>query len=162
MKTIITSGYCIISLVLTITLNAQVSVNSSGGETSGTGGSVYYSIGQVMYNTFSSTDHSVAEGIQQPYEISIITGVQYSDINLLITAFPNPVKHHLTLKIKDESWITTRTIVLLYDANGNNINQILVNANETSIDFTKNKPAVYFLKIVQNGKEVKIFKIVKN
>lgn len=56
-------------------LQAQTSVNATDGDVSGSGGSVSYSVGQVVYTTHTGTSGSVAEGVQQPYEISVVTGL---------------------------------------------------------------------------------------
>ncbi|MBP7102278.1 MAG: hypothetical protein KBA86_03430 [Bacteroidales bacterium] len=72
-------------------LQAQENINATGGNASGSGGTVSYSVGQVMYNTHIGTNGSVAEGVQQPYEISVVIGIEEAkDINLLLSAFPNP------------------------------------------------------------------------
>lgn len=47
------------------------SINSSGGDISGEGGSVSFSIGQVNYLSFSGDSGYITEGIQQPLKISI-------------------------------------------------------------------------------------------
>ncbi|MCP4553263.1 MAG: T9SS C-terminal target domain-containing protein, partial [Bacteroidetes bacterium] len=48
--------------------HGQTTANTSGGEASGSGGAVSYSVGQVVCQTYSGTNGSVAEGVQQPYE----------------------------------------------------------------------------------------------
>jgi len=55
-------------------LQAQESVNAAGGNASGSGGTVSYTVGQVVYTTKTGTNGSVAEGVQQAYEISDPTG----------------------------------------------------------------------------------------
>ena len=52
-------------------IKAQQGAVSAGGEATGAGGSVSYSIGQIDYITKSSSGHFILEGQQQPYEISI-------------------------------------------------------------------------------------------
>ena len=39
-------------------------------------------VGQVVYITSTGINGSVAQGVQQPYEISVITGVNETAINL--------------------------------------------------------------------------------
>ncbi len=53
-------------------LQAQTSVNATGGNASGSGGSASYSVGQVVYTTHTGTNGSVAQGVQQPFEISVV------------------------------------------------------------------------------------------
>ena len=84
-------------LALITGLNAQETIPASGGEASGSGGSVSYTIGQLVYSTITGTnDNSIAQGVQQPYEISIVSGIAEADeINLKILAYPNPVTDFL-------------------------------------------------------------------
>ncbi|MGD0341661.1 MAG: hypothetical protein ABSA76_08155, partial [Bacteroidales bacterium] len=58
-----------------IAIHAQSTITTSGGNASGSGGSASYTIGQVVYSTITGTNGSSAQGVQQPYEISIITGI---------------------------------------------------------------------------------------
>ena len=76
---------------------AQESANSSGGDASGKGGSVAYSVGQVVYTTNTGSKGTVAQGVQEPYEISIVLGIDNLTINLELTAYPNPTTSYLTL-----------------------------------------------------------------
>src|SRR5574344_478883 len=104
-------------------LQAQESINTTGGNASGSGGTVSYSVGQVMYNTHTGTNGSVAEGVQQPYEISVVIGIEEAkDINLLLSAFPNPTDDYLTLEI--QSIIQTQYFASLYDLNGKLLQKI--------------------------------------
>jgi hypothetical protein len=47
----------------------QESIKTTVSNATGSEGSASYSIGQVVYQTHTGTNGSVAEGIQQPYEI---------------------------------------------------------------------------------------------
>jgi len=70
-------------------LHAQESVNSAGGNTVGSGGSVSYSVGQVIYQTHTGISCSAAEGVQHPYEILVVTGIEEpKGINLTVTSYP--------------------------------------------------------------------------
>jgi hypothetical protein len=56
-------------------LKAQESINAAGGNTTGSGGSASYSVGQVVYTTNTGTNGSVAQGVQQAYEIPTETTI---------------------------------------------------------------------------------------
>jgi len=154
----------IIVLTLSIAgLQAQESLTSSGGEASGDGGTVSYTVGQVSYSTHTGNSGSVAEGVQQPYEISVVIGIEELGISLLITAYPNPVTDHLILKIADDTSIgKTPWIVSLYDIKGSVIKQLPIVSNETTIEMADLQSAIYFLKVFKEKKEIKSFKIIKN
>ncbi|MCK5079399.1 MAG: T9SS type A sorting domain-containing protein [Bacteroidales bacterium] len=146
-------------------LQAQEAVLAAGGDGSGSGGSISHSVGQVTYTTSTGTNgYSVAEGVQQPYEISVIIGVE-EDIGLKLEcqAYPNPAKDHLTLKIDASTSLSIQSMEYrLYDMQGNLLENKKLTGKETTISMEKLVPASYFLKITDNQKEMKIFKIIKN
>ncbi len=142
------------------TLQAQEVKPASGGDASGNGGSVSYSVGQVTYTTNTGTNGSVSQGVQQPYEISTVTGIEEAKgINLSCSAYPNPATDYLMLKI--ENYTIDKLFFQLYSTNGKLIENTKLTGSETKIDMSNLNTAVYFLKIIQNNKEVKIFKIIK-
>ncbi len=144
-------------------LQAQESLTSAGGEASGDGGTVSYTLGQVSYSTYTGTTGSITEGVQQPYEISVVNGIEELGISLQITAYPNPVTDHLFLKIADDTPVgTSRWTASLYDIKGSVIKQQIIVSHETTIDMTDLQSATYFLKVINDNKEVKTFKIIKN
>lgn len=72
-------------------LLSQNAIPATGGNASGSGGSVSYSVGQVTYLINTGTSGSVAQGVQQPYEISVVTGIEEaSGIELEFSVYPNP------------------------------------------------------------------------
>jgi hypothetical protein len=147
-------------------LQAQESVNTTGGEASGSGGSVSYTIGQVTYQTHTGTNGSVAEGVQQPYEISVITGIEEAkNINLSVIAYPNPTTDLLTLEVKDFNLSPEGFRDLhfqLYDMNGRLLQNQKISGSQTSIVMSNLVSATYFVKVIQDRREVKTFKIIKN
>ena len=142
-------------------LQAQESVNATGGNASGSGGSASYSVGQVVYTTNTGTSGSVAQGVQQAFEISVVTAIEEAKgINLSVTAYPNPTTDYLTLRI-DEFEISNLSFQL-YDMNGKLLQNEKITGNQTSIVMSNLVPATYFVKVIQGSKEVKTFKIIKN
>ena len=139
----------------------HASVNAAGGNATGTGGSASYSVGQVFYTTVSSTTTSVSEGVQQPFEISVFTGVKdIKAIDLYYAAYPNPTSGKLTLKI--DNFEPNSFTFQLRDVNGKILRNDKVTEKETVIDMSELKPAAYFLKVTNSKKEVKTFKIIKH
>lgn len=142
-------------------LQAQTSVNATGGDASGSGGSASYSVGQVVYTTNTGTNGSVAEGVQQPYEISVVTGLEEAKgINLSVMAYPNPTTDYLTLEVKD--FDLSNLHFQLYDMQGKLLQSEKITGSQTSIVMSNLVPATYFVKVIQENKEVKTFKIIKN
>jgi hypothetical protein len=144
-----------------IGLQAQESINATGGDASGSGGSASYSVGQVVYTTNTGTNGSVAQGVQQPYEIWVVTAIEEAKgINLLVTVYPNPATDYLTLRI-DELDISNLSYQL-YDIQGKLLRNEKITSNQTSIAMSNLMPATYFVKVVQGNKEIKTFRIIKN
>jgi hypothetical protein len=142
-------------------LQAQNTISASGGNASGSDDSVSYTIGQIIYTTYIGTNGSVAQGVEQPYEISVVTGIKEAkDISLVIIVYPNPAPDYVRLKIKNYDIQNLR--YQLYDNNGSLLQDNKVEGSETNIVMGNLVPANYFLKITDNNKVIKTFKIIKN
>ncbi len=149
----------LLSIGLTTGLRAQETIPVTGGEASG-GGSVSYTAGQIIYTTNTGTSGSVSQGIQQPFEISVVTEVADTKrINLSVSAFPNPVTDFVTVSIKNSD--TDSLLYQLFDIKGKLLISKKTEGNETHIEMSNLLPAIYFLKVVVNQKIIKIFKIIK-
>lgn len=142
-------------------LQAQEAITATGGNASGSGGSASYSVGQVVYQTNTGANGSAAQGVQQPYEISVVIGIdEAKDINLTVAAYPNPTTDFLTLKV--ENYDKENLTYQLYDISGKLLENKKIEGNETNLVMSNLIPASYFLKVTDNNKEVKTFKIIKN
>jgi hypothetical protein len=140
---------------------AQEATPSSGSNASGSGGSVSWSVGQVACQTHTGTNGSVTEGVLQPYEISVITGIEGAkSIKLSVTAYPNPATDYLILEVKDFE-LSTLTFQL-YDMNGKLLQSEKITGNKTRIVIDHLVPANYLVKVTQGNKEIKTFKVIKN
>ena len=140
--------------------NAQVAITTAGGSSSGSMGSVSYTIGQVVYSSSLTSSGNITAGVQQPYEITMITEIKEAkDIELFISAFPNPTFDNVTLKI--DNYTFEKRICNLTDINGKQLISLKIINKETSVKLTNLKPSTYFMKILDNNKEIKVFKIIK-
>jgi len=143
-----------------LTAQAQQATTATGGDVSGSGGTVAYSVGQIVYTTNTGTNGSVERGMQQSYEISIVLGIEHNSIKLELTAYPNPTTNFLTLNVGNAELSTLS--FQLYDIRGKLIeSRKIINSTET-IGMENLPSAIYFLKVSNNYKEVKTFKIIKN
>lgn len=156
-KKIIVFGLFCLSVTSTFAQRGPV---SSGGDFSDIGGSIAYSIGQIVYTTYSAGSGSVAQGIQQPIEISVLLGIDNKSIGLSMQAYPNPTTDYLTLTVS--SLEHSALSYQLIDVTGKLIeNKNISNTTET-IEFKDLPKSSYFLKVLDNNLEVKTFKIIKN
>ena len=138
-------------------MKAQETVLPTGGDASGSGGSVSYSIGQTAYMTKTGSNTSVAEGVQQAFEISVSLGVDETSINLEMAVYPNPATDYLTLKVDNNKNLTYQ----LYDELGKIIVKEKVTGNNTQIHLDNLAQATYFLSVSRNNHIIKTFKIIK-
>lgn len=154
-------------------LKAQQTTTSSGGNASGKGGSAAYSIGQIVYTTNTASGGTVSQGVQQPYEISVVSGIEEQGIDLSYTAYPNPTTANVVLKIDATSVETRHALSLQYivsDINGKQISQQPISGNQTIIPMEQLPAGTYFISIVQthgsasqtsSTTHLKTFKIIK-
>ncbi|NQX98575.1 MAG: T9SS type A sorting domain-containing protein [Flavobacteriales bacterium] len=141
------------------TLSAQKETVASGGDATGIGGTSSYSVGQVVYTTDTGTNGSVAKGVQQPYDISITTGVTETTISLTLSVYPNPTTNYLTLKIEEAYKSASYQLI---DLQGKVIKSNKVDGDETTIKMEGLPTSIYFLSISDNNQLIKTFKIIKN
>jgi hypothetical protein len=142
-------------------LQAQVAIPASGGNASGSGGITSYTVGQVVYTTNTVTNGSVSQGVQQPFEILVVSGIeQAKGINLECSAYPNPTADFFNLNV--ENFNNENLSYQLFDISGKLLENKKLTSSETRIDMNNHVPTIYFLKVMDNQIEVKTFKIIKN
>ncbi|MBN2480759.1 MAG: T9SS type A sorting domain-containing protein [Bacteroidales bacterium] len=148
-------------LLCTNGMQAQETVAVSGGSVTGSGGTVSYTVGQVAYSANTSTTGTITQGVQQPYEIFIVTSMEENEgIRLEMVVYPNPASHYVKLKIED--YKPENLTYQLYDVNGSLLQNGEIINNETVIPTGDLVPAEYYLKVTDSHNELIIFKIIKN
>jgi len=141
-------------------IQAQNSIPAAGGNGTGAGGTVSYTIGQVVYTTITGTTKSISAGVQQPFEISVITGISdASAISLEVSVYPNPSSSYVILKV--EKYDTDDLTYILYDMNVILFQDKKFECNEPHIQLGNIITGTYLLKVADNNKEIKTFKIIK-
>ena len=150
----------IIALIFSVGLHAQETVPATGGDATGAGGSSSYTVGQVVYTTNTGTNGSVAQGVQQPYEISISVGIEVTAINLELVAYPNPTNNALTLNIGNYN--NEKLTYQLYDMQGKLLDSKQVVNSSTTIGMQDLPVSTYLLNVLDNNALIKTFRIVKN
>jgi len=144
-----------------VNVSGQSAISARGGTATGSGGTVTYTVGQVAYSTFTGSSGSVAQGVQQPWEISTVTAIEKTEgITLEMSVYPNPTGGVLKLTIKDFNDKNLR--FRLYDMSGILLQDKPIESEETEIFLEGYSSTMYFLRIVNNKQEIKVFKIVKN
>ncbi len=139
---------------------AQESANASGGDATGSGGTLAYSVGQIVYTTNTASTGSVAQGVQHAFEIFTL-GIKETELNISLTAFPNPTTENITLQISNYN--NERLVYQLFDMQGKQISNGQIVAQQTQINMTILPVATYVVNVVnQQNKKLQSFKIIKN
>ena len=149
------------SLISAITgIKAQQGFTAAGGGASGSGGTAAYSVGQIVYTTNTGAGGSVAQGVQQPYEISIVLGLEDHQISLNMKVYPNPTSDFLILNVGNFELSTLN--FELFDVSGKLLESKKITSITETISMENLPSSTYFLKVTSNNEEVKTFKIIKN
>jgi hypothetical protein len=139
---------------------SQESILASGGTATGSEGTASYSVGEIFIGTQTGTNGSVAQGTQQPFEISTLGNDEFPQINLEMVVYPNPTVDKLNLLIGNKEW--SNLTYQLFDISGKIISENQkITAPETPVSMQSFSQGIYFLIVKDNTKTVKTFKIIK-
>ena len=150
----------VFALLATFALNAQEAIPASGGNAIGSGGSSSYTVGQTVYTTSTGSNGSVAQGVQQAYEISTAFGIEVTEINLEFIAYPNPTNNALTLSIGNYN--NDKLTYQLLDLQGKLLASDALTDKITSITLQDFPASTYVLNVLDHQSLIKTFRIVKN
>ena len=151
-----------LAFLLSFSANAQTVhqvLSATGGDATGIGGSVAYSVGQIVYTTSTGTTGSVAQGVEQAYEIYSV-GIKETTLNISLSVFPNPTSDFLTLKVEDYN--NEALNYTLLDEQGRLVFNEQITTQDTQVAMSTLARGSYFINIVQSNKKIQTFKIIKN
>jgi len=152
----------VLSSLIWIALTAigQSAIVPAGGTATGAGGTVTYTVGQPAVKTIGNSAISFAEGVQQPYEISVVGINDHPEIVLSAKLYPNPTadRTYLELAIDDEQFTGDIRII---DTYGKYIAKLKITGPITEIDLSDYASGTYYLRVENHRKAVKTFKVVK-
>ena len=147
----------VLLLSIGISVQAQQATTTTGGDASGSGGTVAYSVGQVVYTTNTDASGTVSRRkVPTNSQLALET-----ELNISLTAFPNPTTENLTLQISDYN--NEQLSYQLFDMQGKQLSNGQITAQQTQINMNSLPTATYFVNVVnQENKKVQSFKIIKN
>lgn len=156
---------CLVCITI-ISAQAQQNIVASGSSVNDTGGSVSYSVGQVVYTNIETVDGHVSQGVIQPYEISQVTGTkQIENIGLTCKVFPNPTADLLVVELLSNIDNINQYSVSLYNAKGELLQIIHDISTQTQVNMKNYDQGIYFLNLIQNGSDrnrnISTYKVVK-
>lgn len=142
-------------------LIAQNEFVSIGGDITSEKGNLSFSVGQTAYQFILGTEGNINQGVQQPYEIYVITAADdLALIDFECNAFPNPTNNLLTLSIKNKA--PYGLSYQLVNSTGSLLSQNDLVGEETTLSMRNYTPAVYFLRLIEDEKIIRTFKIIKH
>ncbi|MDY6327797.1 MAG: T9SS type A sorting domain-containing protein [Bacteroidales bacterium] len=142
---------------------AQSAIVPVGGDAQSTAGSVSYTVGQVAVKTVQSGGGSisVAEGVQQAYEIQTVGISDYPQIVLNAKVFPNPTENQFQLQLNGFEIPDGGMTARLFDGAGKLLQNIAVTSDETLFQIGHYATGAYLLEVLVSGRAVRTFRIIR-
>lgn len=147
-----------ILFVVTVKAQQQKVISSSGGNLKSSNYSVSFTLGEPVIKTFGQNNLLITQGFQQSK--LVVTAIsQIKNLSINIQAYPNPVSNYLHLVSSEK--LSPGSSYQLYNMNGACITEKKLEDLVTEVEFQSLVSATYFLKVIQNNKILKTFKIIK-
>lgn len=136
---------------------SQQNTVSTGGNASGAGGSVSYSVGQIDYTNQQSTTGSSNQGVQQPYEFYLVEIDEAHSIGLSI--YPNPTTDFLILELDQ---LSSGLDYILTDMSGKIVRNQPIELTKTEIDMRTYAKGAYHLTLKNKTTSLQTINIIKH
>lgn len=153
----------IIILMSVTAVFAQYAIVPAGGDVQNANGSVSYTVGQVATQTSANSNGSisVAEGVQQPYEIQTVGVDNYPQIALNAMVFPNPTENLAQLQLNGFEIPADGLQATLYDGKGKLLQSLSVTDDLTTFQIGQYATGTYYLELRDKKQVLKTFKVVR-
>lgn len=141
---------------------AQSVIVPVGGDAQSNSGSVSYTVGQIAVQTINnSSGISLAEGVQQPFEILTVGVDAYPQITLNAAVYPNPTENLVQLQLNGFDIPAEGLRAILYDGNGKLLQTLNVTEDFTSFHIGQYATGTYYLELRDSKSVLKTFKVVR-
>ena len=142
---------------------AQSAIVPVGGDAQSNSGSVSYTVGQIAVQTTTNSNSSisVAEGVQQPYEIMTVGVDDYPQIALNAVVYPNPTENIAQLQLNGLEIPANGLRATLYDGNGKQLRFVTVTDNLTTFQIGQYATGTYYLELCDENRVLKTFKLIR-
>jgi len=149
-------------IFVSLTMNAQTVspsvIASSGGHAQGEGLTISWTLGEMAIETLQNDNLILTQGFHQT-DLIVTSIYEAKWLDLLVNAFPNPVKKQLTVSVLEGA--TDNIRFGLADLQGSLLLEGELKGRETNIDLATFMPGIYFLTLSIKGEQVKTFRIIK-
>jgi hypothetical protein len=138
----------------------QESVNTSGGVNVGTGGTVSYSVGQMVYTTDSKESGAVVQGVQRPNKITT-TEIKKLNDKISFKVYPNPSSDDLCLEMNKHQ--NEKLVYQMFDVQGKQMMMNPIESPETKINLRSFASGTYTVQIYDSKNQpIQTLQIIKN
>ncbi len=143
--------------------SAQSAIVTVGGDAQSSAGSISYTVGQIAVQTVTNSNGSisVAEGVQQPYEIQTVGVNSYPQITLNAVVYPNPTENVAQLQLNGFELPADGLQAHLFDSKGKFLQLIPVTEDLTTFQIGQYATGTYFLELRDGKRVLKTFKVVR-
>lgn len=149
--------YIFLMLLLSVhSTKSQEVISTSGDYFEFSGGSVSWTICEVMTETFTDGTTILTQGFQQS-KLSVSTVEELQDLSFSIQLYPNPTKEIVHLTIED----FTNTSFQLFDFQGKLLHEANIMSKETELRMSDYSNAAYFLKLIKDNTIIGTYRILK-
>ena len=149
---------------ITIIGYSQSTIVPVGGDAQGNSGTVSYTVGQIAVENAANSNGSItiAEGVQQPYEIQTVGVDDYPQIALNAVVYPNPTDNIAQLQLNGFETPADGLRAILYDGNGKQLQSVTVTDDLTALQIGQYATGAYYLELRDGKRVLKTFKIVRS
>jgi len=149
----------VLALLFPLKTAAQEAVTSGGSYFEWAQGSISWTLGETVIETFQAGEWILTQGVQQPV-LSVATFIENPELSFHLSAFPNPTRGQVT--ISTDYLDVEKLSYLIYDLQGRTLSSKPLIGTHTGIAFDDFLPGTYFVRISNDETVVKVFKIIKN
>lgn len=148
----------IFAINFSFSIQAQEVVSSAGNYYEHEHGSISWTLGETVIETFETSNLTLTQGFQQPV-LSVSTLIEEPGLDFQITAFPNPTRGYVN--ISTNFLHSEEMIYQVYDMQWRFISSNRLEGKHTMVSFSDLHPGTYFIRIISADKPVKVLKIIK-
>jgi len=148
--------FSIFCLLLSTSVNAQEVITTAGDYNTSSTGSLSWTLGEVITETYSDGLNALTQGFNQS-QLSATATYELPGLNFKVTAYPNPTSDFIFIEAEQSQDLKYQ----LFNLNGELVREARLQGFQTKVDFKTLVPATYLIKIYKNSIPIKQFKIVK-
>ena len=140
---------------------AQSDLTAGGGDGSGPGGDIAFSIGQVAYTSVKNDAGEVSAGVQQAYLAIMVSNEEVKPV-FEAGLYPNPVHDEVYLDIQSSTSADWKAYTfMLLDVSGREIYNGELQSGITNLNVAALTEGMYLLHVMHKGVSIQTFKVIK-